>query len=36
MAVSFLTHDTGEHERRMIRYLEDRLRDLASSPAAAA
>ena len=29
MAVNFLTHDLGEHERRMIRYLEDRLRELS-------
>jgi hypothetical protein len=29
LAVSLLTHEIGEHERRMIRYLEDRLRELA-------
>jgi AcrR family transcriptional regulator len=29
LAVSLLTHDMGEHERRMIRYLEDRLHELA-------
>jgi AcrR family transcriptional regulator len=35
LAVSLLTHDIGEHERRMVRYLEDRLRELSSRPAAA-
>lgn len=34
LAVSLLTHDIGEHERRMVRYLEDRLRELAGKPAA--
>ncbi len=34
MAVSFLTHETGEQERRMIGYLEDRLRELAAQSAA--
>ena len=29
MAVNFLTHDLGEHERRMLGYLEDRLRELS-------
>jgi len=29
LAVSLLTHEFGEHERRMIRYLEDRLRELS-------
>lgn len=33
MAVSFLTHDTGTHERRMVSYLEARLRELAAPPA---
>ena len=35
LAVSLLTHDIGEHERRMVGYLEDRLRELASKPATA-
>jgi hypothetical protein len=33
LAVSLLTHDIGEHERRMVTYLEDRLRELAGKPA---
>jgi hypothetical protein len=33
--VSLLTHEIGDHERRMVTYLEDRLRELASKPAAA-
>jgi AcrR family transcriptional regulator len=33
MAVSLLTHEIGEHERRMISFLEDRLRELAGKPA---
>ena len=35
LAVSLLTHEIGDHERRMVTYLEDRLRELASKPAAA-
>jgi AcrR family transcriptional regulator len=39
LAVNLLTHEIGEHERRMIRYLEERLRELAgqkqSAPAEA-
>jgi hypothetical protein len=35
LAVSLLTHDIGDHERRMVSYLEDRLRDLAGKPALA-
>jgi AcrR family transcriptional regulator len=36
MAVNFLTHDLGEHERRILGYLEDRLRELSKRPAATA
>jgi AcrR family transcriptional regulator len=35
LAVSLLTHEIGEHERRMVGYLEDRLRELSSKPAVA-
>jgi AcrR family transcriptional regulator len=35
MAVSLLTHEIGEHERRMVSYLEERLRELSSRPATA-
>ena len=35
LAVSLLTHEIGEHERRMVTYLEDRLRELSSRPAVA-
>jgi AcrR family transcriptional regulator len=35
IAVSFLTHDLGDRERRMVSYLEDRMRELAKPPAAA-
>jgi AcrR family transcriptional regulator len=34
LAVSLLTHEIGEHERRMVKYLEDQLRELSSRPAA--
>jgi len=34
IAVNFLTHDLGEHERRMVGYLEDRLRELSKRPPA--
>jgi len=34
IAVSFLTHDLGDRERRMVSYLEDRMRELARPPAA--
>jgi AcrR family transcriptional regulator len=33
IAVSFLTHDLGDRERRMVSYLEDRMRELAKPPA---
>jgi AcrR family transcriptional regulator len=36
MAVNFLTHELGEHERRMIGYLEERLRELSRRPPAGA
>jgi AcrR family transcriptional regulator len=32
IAVNFLTHDLGEHERRMVGYLEERLRELSKRP----
>jgi AcrR family transcriptional regulator len=35
MAVNFLTHELGEHERRMISYLEERLRELSRRPPSA-
>ncbi len=35
LAVSLLTHEIGEHERRMVGYLEDRLRELSSKPTVA-
>jgi AcrR family transcriptional regulator len=35
LAVSLLTHEIGEHERRMVGYLEDRLRELSSKPSIA-
>jgi AcrR family transcriptional regulator len=35
LAVSLLTHEIGDHERRMVSYLEDRLRELAGKPALA-
>lgn len=34
MAVSFLTHEFSDHERRMIAYLEERLRELSKRPPA--
>jgi AcrR family transcriptional regulator len=34
LAVSRLTHEIGDHERRMVSYLDDRLRELAGKPAA--
>jgi AcrR family transcriptional regulator len=35
MAVSFLTHEHGEREKNLLRYLEERLRDLSRRPPAA-
>jgi AcrR family transcriptional regulator len=35
IAVSFLTHDLGDRERRMVSYLEGRMRELAKPPASA-